>query len=409
MSDALNKHHNSFQDAWTNALVATARHRVWWTRDALHGDGNCWREALAGLSGACVAFIDEGVANAWPGIAECMHAVVANASATKNILVGDSATDNFASCANTSPLTLQAVEIIPGGEICKHGMHYAHRVARACFEFGISRHGCVIAVGGGAVLDAVGFGAAMAHRGVALVRLPTTTLSQDDSAMGVKCGVNDFENKNALGCFVVPHAVVCCERLLTTQPLEYWLGGFSEAVKIALLKDPQLFEQLELHAAALCARDMNAARPIIRRSAQLHRDHIINGGDAFETGSARPLDHGHWAAHRLEVISDWKLPHGQAVAIGIALDSCIAQQLGLLAPAICARILALLRVLQLPAWHPLLQPIPRLMQGLEQFRQHLGGKLSLPLLRDIGSFTEVSELSVSVLQAAVAQLECNRP
>jgi 3-dehydroquinate synthase len=88
---------------------------------------------------------------------------------------------------------------------------------------------------------------------------------------------------------------------------------------------------------------MSAAQPIIRRSAELHREHILGGGDPFEQGSARPLDHGHWAAHRLEAMSAWQVPHGQAVAIGIALDACIATEMGMLEPAIRDRILHLLQ------------------------------------------------------------------
>ncbi len=369
--------------AWNSPLRVDAAHRVWWSADALHGDGACWSQAMAGLEGACVAFVDSGVAAAWPGLAERLHAVVKGAA---------------------PHLQLRAVETVPGGEACKHGTHHAERVAKACFDLGVSRRGCVIAVGGGAALDAVGFGASMAHRGVPLVRVPTTTLSQDDSAMGVKCGVNAFGQKNALGAFGVPHAVICCERLLETLPTEHWLGGFSEAVKIALLKDAHLLEQLERGAAAIRARDMAAARPVLRRSAQLHREHILRGGDPFETGSGRPLDHGHWAAHRLEAMSEWAVPHGQAVAVGVALDACIARELGVLDAVAAERILQVLRALGLPVFHPLLEPVDRLLRGLEHFRQHLGGPLAIPLITAPGAFTEVHALPEAAVAAAVGAL-----
>jgi 3-dehydroquinate synthase len=370
-------------ERWRDDLQVRASHRVWWEADALHGTGACWRQALEGLEGACVAFVDSGVANAWPGLAERLHTVM----------------------RETAPhLQLRAVETLPGGEVCKHGLHHAERVAKACFDLGVSRRGCVIAVGGGAALDAIGFGASMAHRGVPLVRVPTTTLSQDDSAMGVKCGVNAFGQKNALGAFGAPHAVICCERLLGTLSMQHWLGGFSEAVKIALLKDAGMLQQIEHAAAAIRERDMVAARPILRRSAQLHREHILRGGDPFEQGAGRPLDHGHWAAHRLEALSDWTVPHGQAVAIGIALDACIARELGLLAPAHAERIVAVLRALGLPVHHALLQPVQALMQGLEQFRQHLGGRLSIPLITEPGTFTEVHALPTAAIESALRRL-----
>ena len=373
---------------WRSDLSVPTRHSVWWVADALHGDGTCWCEALEGLEGNCVAFIDSGVSAAWPGLAERLHAVV----------------------KQTAPhLTLRAVDTMPGGEPCKDGLHHAERVARACFDHGVSRRGCVIAIGGGAVLDAAGFGASMAHRGVPLVRVPTTTLAQDDSAMGVKSGVNAFNQKNALGAFGAPHAVICCERLLTTLPPEHWLGGFSEAVKIALLKDPDMLAQLERTAPAIHARDMAAAQPMIRRSAELHREHILRGGDPFEQGSARPLDHGHWAAHRLEAMSAWQVPHGQAVAIGIALDACIASELGLLTPALRDRILHLLRALGLPITHPMLLPVERLLDGLEQFRQHLGGRLAIPLITEPGAHREVQALPPSAVKAAAGLLMAGHP
>ena len=368
---------------WSNDLTVHATHRVWWEADALHGDGACWREALDGLEGACVAFVDSGVAQAWPGLAERLHAVVRDAA---------------------PDLRLLAIETVPGGEACKHGSHHAERVAKACFDLGGSRRGCVIAVGGGAALDAIGFGASMAHRGVPLVRVPTTTLAQDDSAMGVKCGVNAFGQKNALGAFGAPYAVICCERLLSTLAMQHWLGGFSEAVKIALLKDAAMLHAIERDAAAIRERDMVAARPILRRSAQLHRDHILQGGDPFETGAGRPLDHGHWAAHRLEALSDWTLPHGQAVAIGIALDACIAHELGLLSPTEADRVVRVLHALGLPVHHPLLEPVETLLHGLEQFRQHLGGRLSIPLITMPGAFTEVHELPRTAVMAAARRL-----
>jgi len=369
---------------WSDVSTVPLRHRVWWTENALHASSPCWREALEGLEGHCVAFIDSGVAHAWPALAERLHAAVKNTGLDR--------------------VSLRAVETIPGGEACKDGLAHAERVARTCFELGVSRKGGVIAIGGGAVLDAVGFGASVAHRGVPVIRVPTTTLSQDDSAMGVKCGVNAHGQKNALGAFAAPHAVICCERLLSSLPLEHWLGGFSEAVKIALLKDADLLATLERDAVRIRSHDMHAARPVLRRCAELHRAHILHGGDPFEQGSARPLDHGHWAAHRLEALSGWRLPHGQAVAIGIAIDAHIARVLGLLSASDAARIVALLRALGLPVFHPLLQPADPLIEGLEQFRQHLGGQLSVPLITQPGTSREVHEIPARSVQDACQAL-----
>lgn len=370
--------------SWHSPLHVAMQHRVWWVEDALHGAPQAWHDALAGVEGSCVAFVDAGVARVWPEVAERLHACVK--------LGGD------------DRVHLSAVEIMPGGEACKLGLEQAERVAQACFNHGVSRRGAVIAVGGGAVLDAAGFGAAMAHRGVPLLRVPTTTLAQDDSAMGVKCGVNAFGQKNALGAFTAPHAVLCCRRLLSSLPQEHWTGGFSEAVKIALLRDPGLLERVECDASAIVSRDMDAAWPVLQRSAWLHREHILHGGDPFELGSGRPLDHGHWAAHRLEALSEWRLPHGQAVAVGVALDACLACEMGLLDGPVRDRVLRVLQAVGLPTFHPLLEPVDRLLEGLEQFRQHLGGSLAVPLLRGVGECVDVATIPPAALAAAVRQL-----
>ena len=367
--------------------------------------------ALAQVHGHCVAFIDSGVAQCWPQLShELMDAFaalqqtpMATATTTAHAPTNNSLHHGADSVQTCNPV-LSHVEIIPGGEACKDGLQFAQHVAKICFDHGVSRHGAVIAIGGGAVLDAVGFGAAIAHRGVRMIRVPTTTLAQDDSAMGVKCGVNMFGHKNALGCFATPWAVLCDEQFLSTLPLQHWLGGFSEAVKIALLKDAPLFEQLETCATHIVSRDMKVAAPILQRSAWLHREHIVNGGDPFEVGSARPLDHGHWSAHRLEALSSFAVPHGQAVSIGIALDACLAVELNLLDQSVAARIIRLLQSLQLPVWHSLLESTQEIFHGLEQFRQHLGGNFAIPLLTAIGTSHEVTRISAQDFRKAISML-----
>jgi 3-dehydroquinate synthase len=170
----------------------------------------------------------------------------------------------------------------------------------------LDRRSYVVAVGGGAVLDAVGFAAATAHRGIRLVRLPTSTLGQGDSGVGVKNGVNLFRKKNWLGTFAVPWAVINDARMLHSLSDRDFVCGFSESVKVAMLKDAAMFDQLCEVAERIRRRDMQAAWPMLRRSALLHLDHITRGGDPFEMQLARPLDFGHWSAHRLESMTDFR-------------------------------------------------------------------------------------------------------
>jgi 3-dehydroquinate synthase len=363
-------------------MQVPARHRVTFTRDVLDPENAVLAQALAG-SARCVAFVDDGVAEAHPQLAVAL--------------------ERWLSARPGMP-ALCAVERVPGGERAKAGMEVPDRVVRATVEHRIDRQSCVIAIGGGAVLDAVGFGAAIAHRGCRLVRLPTTVLSQDDAGMAVKNGINLGRRKNYVGTFAVPHSVVCDEAFLASTPEWSWTGGFSEAVKIALLRDPGLLARIERDAAAIRARDMHAAMPVIVRSAELHWRHIALGGDPFETQSARPLDHGHWLAHRLEGMTDGELPHGQAVAVGIAVDTAYAANAGLLAPADADRVLSALRALSLPTSHPLLADPDALVAGLEEFREHLGGRLTITLLRGIGDPVDVHEMDLGLLRGAIASL-----
>ncbi|MCE7873910.1 hypothetical protein DYH09_26545 [bacterium CPR1] len=200
---------------------------------------------------------------------------------------------------------------------------------------------------------------------------------------------------------IVPHAVVCDETLLATLSDEHWRSGFSEVVKVALLRDASLFEEVERRADEVRERELEAALPLIRRSAELHLSQIVAGGDPFELGSGRPLDFGHWIAHRLEVLSDFSLTHGHAVSVGMAVDLAYGARLGVTPPALAARATSVLERLGLPLWHPRLAH-PGLLQGLEDFRQHLGGKLCLPLIEELGRETTVDEVDRELLTECLA-------
>src|SRR5947199_194600 len=143
--------------------------------------------------------------------------------------------------------------------------------------------------------------------GEGLVRLPTTTLGQADSGVGVKNGVNLFQKKNWLGAFAVPWAVINDAGLLATLSDRDFRCGFSEAVKVSMLQDAGQFTTLCELAPRIARRDLSAALPAIRASAELHLRHITRGGDPFEMNEARPLDFGHWSAHKLEALTNFEL------------------------------------------------------------------------------------------------------
>jgi 3-dehydroquinate synthase len=298
--------------------------------------------------------------------------------------------------------------VLPGGEAAKNDPALVTELLARFAEAKLDRHATVVAVGGGALLDAAGYAAATAHRGLRLLRVPSTVLSQCDGGVGVKTGVNAFGAKNFLGTFTPPRAVLVDFDLLSTLPLREARAGMAEAVKVAAIRDARLFEWLEANADALGRAEPEFLEQLVKRCAILHLDHIARGGDPFEAGSARPLDYGHWAAHKLELMSEHELRHGEAVAIGMLLDARYAERRGLLPSSDLERLAHLLRRLGLPTSHPalFLRNDRRLevLSGLEDFREHLGGRLSVTLLRRVGAAEEVHEMDDATVEAAVAWL-----
>ncbi|MDD2902531.1 MAG: 3-dehydroquinate synthase [Syntrophales bacterium] len=294
--------------------------------------------------------------------------------------------------------------LVPGGERVKNEAAPLSQVLRAIHQAGLCRHSYVVAVGGGALIDMAGYAAAIAHRGVRLLRVPTTVMAQADASIGVKNSINAFGKKNFLGTFAPPCAVLNDSSFLTTLSRRDWLSGVAEALKVALIKDAAFFAFLEKSAAALKNRDLEVMQRVIRRSAALHLDHIAHGGDPFEFGSSRPLDFGHWAAHKLEQLSSFELRHGEAVALGMALDATYSHLAGLLPEAPWRRILAVLAKLGLPRWTPPLADVRAVLQGLREFREHLGGPLTIMLLSGIGQPLEVHEIKGEVVARALALL-----
>lgn len=370
--------------AYVGRIEPVAMHRVFFTRHALDPENPCLAESLRRESSTTrlAVFIDSSLLSSRPDLPGNIR--------------------HYAQVHNLPPVIV--VQGVPGGEACKNDRTVLDSILQTMHEARLCRKSYALVIGGGAVLDVVGFAAAITHRGVRLVRMPSTTLSQADSGVGVKCGINAFGKKNALGAFAVPWSVINDTQLLTTLSPQDWRDGFSEAVKVALLKDAELLEQIESATPALCARDEEAAGAIIRRSAELHLEHIARGGDPFETGNARPLDFGHWAAHKLEQLSDFTLRHGEAVAIGLAIDLTYARLDGILPDPHRRRAIAVLRELGFSLTHPLLGHPDVLLAGLEEFREHLGGTLVLTMIQSPGTPVEVGSIDEPLMRRAIHEI-----
>jgi 3-dehydroquinate synthase len=337
----------------------------------------------------CLFAVEARVAELWPELLGAISGYVA-AHAAKLELVAE-------------PLVLQ------GGEVCKNDAHAPGELLALFDRLGMDRQSVVVVIGGGALLDMVGYAAALAHRGLRVVRVPTTVLSQNDSGVGVKNGVNAFGKKNFVGTFAAPFAVLDDSRFLETLPARERVAGMAEAVKVACIRDAAFFQWLSEHAALLRAFERAAVEDMIRRCAVLHLDHIRTSGDPFELGTARPLDFGHWAAHKLEALTDFELRHGEAVAIGIALDTRYSAEVGLLDASLVEPVVSLLDRLGLPLYSEALELMdaagrPLVLDGLREFREHLGGELSVTLLEGIGRGLEVHELSERLILSSLSWL-----
>ena len=314
---------------------------------------------------------------------------------------------------NARPGRLKLVctpEVLAGGEHVKNDPALVERLQRRLCDLGMDRHAWVVCVGGGALLDLVGYAAATTHRGVRHIRIPTTVLAQCDSGVGVKNAVNAFGKKNFLGCFAPPHAVINDASFLETLPQRDRICGLAEAVKVALIRDAVFFNWLESSADALHRGEPRAMGQAIRRCAELHMRQIAHGGDPFERGSGRPLDFGHWSAHRLEALTHNDVRHGEAVATGVALDTRYSVQVGMLEPGADKRVHQLLSRLGLCLWHPALLSRDdngryALLDGLEEFREHLGGELTVTMLRGIGRGEEINVVDHQQVLAAIKWLQ----
>jgi 3-dehydroquinate synthase len=374
-------------------FVVRCRYSVYFTQDAFAPDNPVFAEALCraepGRRQRFAVLIDSSVAACWPALA---HQVAA-----------------YAQLRGEALELVAPPEIVPGGEPCKNDPALVSRLQKRMDELAIDRHSWVIAIGGGAVLDLVGYVAATTHRGVRHVRLPTTVLSQNDSGVGVKNGVNAFGKKNFLGTFAPPHAVINDAAFLRTLHPRDRISGIAEAVKVSLIRDRVFFEWLEASADDLHDSEPAATGRMIRRCAELHMRQIGQGGDPFERGSARPLDYGHWSAHKLESLSGHELRHGEAVAIGIALDTRYSVQAGMLPAGNDERVYRMLKRLGFHLWHPAMETRDadgqlRILEGLEEFRQHLGGELSVTLLRELGCGEDVHVMDRSCVARALSWL-----
>ena len=369
------------------------RHRVYFAQSVFDPQNPLLREVLSdgqnGVVRKVLVVLDESLAHSQPKLRPAIEAY-------------------FTALSDSLKLVCPPM-ILEGGERVKNSYFHVSEIQSYIDRYHIDRHSYVIGVGGGALLDVVGLAAATAHRGVRHVRIPTTTLSQDDSGVGVKNGINAFGKKNFIGAFAPPFAVINDFQMLQSLPPRDKRAGYVEAVKVACIRDRSFFEEIERDAERLRDFDAAAMQRLIYRCAELHVNHIATSGDPFEFGSARPLDFGHWSAHKLEQLSDYQIRHGEAVAVGIALDTIYSRKLGHLDAGSTDRILSLLEKLGFELFANELLNVDSdgqlmVLKGFEEFREHLGGQLTITLLKAIGQGFEAHEVNLPKVVESIYEL-----
>jgi 3-dehydroquinate synthase len=295
--------------------------------------------------------------------------------------------------------------ILKGGEQVKNDIMQLNTVLTRLDEAGLDRKDLVIITGGGAVLDLAGFVCSVFHRGIEHIRIPTTLLSQIDAGIGTKNGINFNGQKNFIGAFFPPKEVIIDPEYLKTLSTRELVAGIAEALKVALIKDKELFEAIEKHYDDIIELriddDSSELKRIMWDTIIAHLEQIKT--DPYESEIARPLDFGHQWGHRIEILSDHALNHGEAVAIGMAIDSTISYHRGYISENDLKRILKTISNCKLPTYNKNLDA-EDLYPGLEDFRKHLGGELTITLLESIGTLKDVHSLEKAELKKAIDYL-----
>lgn len=218
--------------------------------------------------------------------------------------------------------------VIPAGEESKSRAMKNH-IQDQLFELGCGRDTCLLALGGGVITDLTGFVAATFCRGVPCIYLPTTLLCMVDASIGGKTGVNTKYGKNLVGTFTQPAAILSDITTLSTLPEKEYVSGFAEIIKHALIFDKEYFNFLFKHAQALLNRDLEKLSDVIARSCEIKTEVVVED-EKEKTGRREILNFGHTIGHAIELLCEYKMSHGEAVSLGIIVESRMSVEMNLL-------------------------------------------------------------------------------
>lgn len=280
----------------------------------------------------------------------------------------------------TKTLPETPVFVLPEGEASKSWAQLEALTA-FCLNHHVDRETLILALGGGVVGDLAGFAASILLRGLPIVHIPTTLLSQVDSAIGGKTAINTQQGKNLVGTFYQPSGVIMDIDVLATLPADQMLAGYGEILKYALLGDADFFDFLQDHHQGLLDKDPSILAKALLVSAQMKAD--IVGNDEREQGQRALLNLGHTFGHAIEQVSGFSVLHGHAVLLGLSLAADLSHRLGILPEDQKTRIQR--HVLGLPLAIPMATlSISDLMQAMQVDKKKKDDVLTFVLLRGIG-------------------------
>ncbi|MEP6688854.1 MAG: 3-dehydroquinate synthase [Gemmatimonadales bacterium] len=335
-----------------------------------------------------------------PGALDRLEALVAeHLAAARVVMIADSAVYALlqAGRLGRTPWTGAALAF-PPGEASKSREQWT-RLTDALLEQGYGRDSGIVALGGGVAGDLGGFVAATYMRGLPYLQVPTSLLAMLDASVGGKTAVDTPQGKNLIGAFHPPVAVLADPRVLATLPARDFIGGMAEAVKHGLIADEEYFRWMEREAEALLARDESALTRLVRRSVEIKAE--VVSSDERETGRRAILNAGHTVAHALEQVTAYAIPHGEAVALGLAAECALAEALGVASVGISARVTTLLARLGLPV--RLTEPVDagRLIAAMASDKKNRGARVRLALPTRLGDMDSSGGWTQEVPEAAL--------
>ncbi|GAH45407.1 unnamed protein product, partial [marine sediment metagenome] len=288
---------------------------------------------------------------------------------------------------------------VPEGEEQK-SLETAGRLYHELTNFYAERTTPILALGGGVIGDLTGFVAATYLRGVPLIQIPTTLLAQVDSSIGGKVAVNHGLLKNKIGAFYQPRLVISDTTTLKTLTTGEISDGLAEAIKYGVIWDEELFTYIEGNLAQIKSFDNLALETIVFRSAKIKAEVVEK--DERDFGLRNILNYGHTVGHAIESVSDFKVQHGEAVAIGMLAAARISNKLGILDKNEVIRLKDIIARTGLPTEIPSLQ-LEKIIQAMKHDKKISQGKLRFVLPKSIGEVFITDEVSPSLIEQVLVE------